>query len=640
MSYLVQALKKQPWMEAIAVAAIALTIYAITLALGFPDVLNFRSTGTVIPVILVFVLVLYPVYRLAGWQGSLISLSLTLFLFALPLSGIWQSGDSSGYLIGGLLQWTDARGYHWEAQRLLEGYRFSPFASRRPMFAAFLAGLLWLSGRNMQIALAALVALNGVASFFLVRELQRHWGTLASLLGLCIVFLFYRTFIGTTMTENLGLALGSLALAALLRCLYFRQNYWVYLGIFLLSSSLNARAGAFFILPAIVVWGIFVYQEKRREFLVGSISAVILAFLCNFILLKIVGATGEVGFSNFSYVLYGIIHQGDWTTVYQDYPELRMLPEPIKSQRVYELAMESFWDDPTALVSGAFRAWHRFIFQHYIFSFISDRRVNKTLEILSLFGFITCCFRFRQPVNSLILFCWLGILASVPFVPPWDADSMRAYGATIPVIAILPIIGFQTVTYFVSFGRFKKFDIALSKSSKLFHIAYTQAFAGFIAILLALVFVLPIFLKLVSRPLTFPPIACSADSEGFYFRPEAGSLIKVVSDPDKSTSRSAIRLPNIPVTTFRAGLKNFPRPEANVTLNDLEPPATIIHSLKIPATPAISPGTDGVMSVWLLLGEDFTPTYGEYYSVCATPLAAGYNMYRADSFVKSALIKN
>jgi hypothetical protein len=36
---------------------------------------------------------------------------------------------------------------------------------------------------------------------------------------------------------------------------------------------------------------------------------------------------------------------------------------------------------------------------------------------------------------------WAGILLSVPFVPPWDADNMRAYAATLPFIAALPMLG-------------------------------------------------------------------------------------------------------------------------------------------------------------------------------------------------------
>ncbi|HWU40616.1 MAG TPA: hypothetical protein VN203_23465, partial [Candidatus Acidoferrum sp.] len=47
----------------------------------------------------------------------------------------------------------------------------------------------------------------------------------------------------------------------------------------------------------------------------------------------------------------------------------------------------------------------------------------------------------RRPLPLLIIAAWAGILFSVPFVPPWDADNMRAYAATIPFVVALPIMG-------------------------------------------------------------------------------------------------------------------------------------------------------------------------------------------------------
>jgi len=47
----------------------------------------------------------------------------------------------------------------------------------------------------------------------------------------------------------------------------------------------------------------------------------------------------------------------------------------------------------------------------------------------------------RRPLPRLIIAAWAGILLSVPFVPPWDADNMRAYAATIPFVIALPMMG-------------------------------------------------------------------------------------------------------------------------------------------------------------------------------------------------------
>jgi hypothetical protein len=55
---------------------------------------------------------------ITGWIGRFES-SLTLILFALPISALWNSGISDGFIIGGLLPTGDAGGYYWEARRCL-----------------------------------------------------------------------------------------------------------------------------------------------------------------------------------------------------------------------------------------------------------------------------------------------------------------------------------------------------------------------------------------------------------------------------------------------------------------------------------------------------------------------------------------
>ena len=58
-----------------------------------------------------------------------------------------------------------------------------------------------------------------------------------------LLFVYYRQFIGTTLTENLGLAFASLGLAFLLQGVRIR-NFWITVfGLFLVSLSMNVRPG-------------------------------------------------------------------------------------------------------------------------------------------------------------------------------------------------------------------------------------------------------------------------------------------------------------------------------------------------------------------------------------------------------------
>ncbi len=233
---------------------IPLLIYAAVLIVGVPTEISLAVRHGFTSILVAIILLFYLLYRQSGWTGTLASLSLTLILFALPLSAMWNSGFSDGSIIGGLLPLNDPNAYSWEAGRLLEGENFTAWGSRRPLFTGMLASLLGLTQQNLQVTLAILVAITAISCFLLAREIQHQHGIAAGILVLTILFLFYRNYIGKLLTENLGLALGAVGFALLWRGAGQKQIDNCLLGILLLTLALNARAGAFFILPAIILW--------------------------------------------------------------------------------------------------------------------------------------------------------------------------------------------------------------------------------------------------------------------------------------------------------------------------------------------------------------------------------------------------
>ena len=119
-------------------------------------------------------------------------------------------------------------------------------------------------------------------SFVAVREIQVTHGSEAAVFVLIILFLFYRHHSGTVMSENLGVPMGVLGFALLWRGTAQEKSVLFWLGLFVTALALNARAGAFFILPILILWSGWVFREAGRRFslqvLIISAAVVVAAF--------------------------------------------------------------------------------------------------------------------------------------------------------------------------------------------------------------------------------------------------------------------------------------------------------------------------------------------------------------------------
>jgi hypothetical protein len=608
---------------------IPLLLYTAVLVIGVPNEVGLAARYGFTTVLIAIALLLYPAYRLSGWTGTLASLSVTLILFALPLSGLWNNAVSAEFTIGGLLPWSDASGYYWDAKRLLEGGTFSYFSSRRPLFTGMLAVLLGLTQQNLQVTVAILVAVTTISCFLAAREVQRSHGIAAGLLVITILFLFYRRYIGWTSTEHLGLALGAVGFATLWRGAGQRQINHCLLGLLLLTLALSARAGAFFILPAIILWGAWSFRGAARvswRFLLGGASVVLLGFILNSLLLKIIGSPDGESFSNFSYTLYGLIVGGNWTQVMADHPELKALGEPELSRKIYALAFEVLRANPLGLVNGLIRAWKQFLFEDYIFSFISNLKTNFVLQILSLVALLACYHQRREPNASLIIVATLGILASVPFAPPWDADTMRVYAATIPFTATLPALGLE----FIISNKLKSppsVQVQTPEKYSAYLFIFSLTFAVF-------VFVAPIATKVFSRAPQFANISCPAGTTATYLRISSGAFINLVAD----NSIPKTHLPDVRLSDFRKGMLLVPsyiEPDIVKELTSLSASNTLINMFNFNDLDAPN---------WLIAKSTMIPKHKGIVGVCGewanNPIPAKYRFFYANSVQSVSTIGN
>lgn len=396
-------------------------------------------------------------------------------LCGMVLSGIWASGVSDFSLLAGFFPLSDSFTYVDGAINLVRDGDLPSVASRRPLAPAVTGLLLFLCQGNFRAVLALLVFATALAMTLPVREMIRTHGWIAGGVMFIGLFFFYRRFIGTALTEHLGLTLGCLAFALLWRAAHGGRmpSAVAYAGLFVLTVALCARAAALFVLPVLSLWVGWASRGTARFSIRAfalSCAAIVAGFGLNTVVLRSIGTAGASSAGNFPYVLYGLVHGGDWQQALEDHPEIRELPELQRNKAIQDFAMAGLKERPLSLVQGAMRACGQMIFSRegaYSFVFSAFQRsvrayptppdsggviTWKRLQIgatyasfaafslLALAGLAFLLLR-RAPASVLLLGCTVGILGSTPFAPPWASELVRAYAATMPLMLALPAIG-------------------------------------------------------------------------------------------------------------------------------------------------------------------------------------------------------
>ncbi len=527
--------------------AIPFGLFALLLNSVLPPSILVASRQSLTPVVALAVVLLACCHSWRGWIGKIAGLSVTLALFALPLAALWQDVAFQGNVIGALLPFSDASGYYYDARRLLDGHLLG-WTARRPLFVGLLSTLLALTGQNLQICLAVMVAINAVACFLFARELRESHGAVAAAVGTAVLFLFYRIEggLGTTLTENLGFALGVCGFAALLRGARDLDAKSLFVGLGLLTVGLISRAGAFFVLPALVLAVGWMFREKRRALWMGG--GAIAAILFAAILAAGVGrrladpASEQTAFSNFSYSLYGLAVGGKgWGQALQDHPTAK------EGAEVYALAYRAFLDRPFGLVEGSLKMWREYLAPtrpYHAFAFVRStatyrRPIQLACFVLSAIALLASLYRTRRPLFALILAASVGHLASIPFVPPIDA-GLRVYAATMPILATLIVLGLDVVFQMIgrAYRAVWRLPVVPPPPSHLER-PRPRAAELFGAALAAVALAGPLVVLSLSRPPRLVDLKCDAATIPIYVRVSNGSLLRIRDDSHRSDGRSA-----------------------------------------------------------------------------------------------------
>lgn len=459
------------WLQVLGYGLGILT-YGLLLQLTLPAWLSaFFQKGFILPLLAFSLWCLS--FRLRHRLEPFISFGITLVIFALPLTLLWSTGRTGSALIGGILPWSDTVGYFRIAQSLLDG-RDVYLGFSRPFFPGYLAVLLGLAQRNLMVVQALLTGGVAIACYLASREVRRTHGNVVAVTMLTGIFLFFTPYLGSLMTENLGIVMGALSFALLWRGATQRRQDLLLLGIFLLTLGLCARMAAIFILPLVVWWGDRLLHQRRHPgwFFWKGMGLVILGLGLNALCSQIISDTPYVSFGNYSFVLYGLLTGGKWSSAINSYPEMAQMSPSEQATFVYGLCRDIIRQDPFSLPVGLVRAYGTTLGEgtaRLLIRFVQGVPlwflINVVVRPLLLVGIAICLwagrqrpralqaltvFRERSPVYGLLLAYVAGTWLSAPLAPISDA-LWRPYATT--MIGLYALLGLGLGAVVLSVGE-------------------------------------------------------------------------------------------------------------------------------------------------------------------------------------------
>ncbi|OAI07102.1 hypothetical protein A1332_09505 [Methylomonas methanica] len=368
----------------------------------------------------------------------------------------WMLGSSINLSTGSGYQYSDSHMYWICANSLLDFGNFGhpsltgEWCQRRGIYPSLLAGIAWIGQRNIHATLILQAVLVSLSIYLCSRRALSVAGMFGVVISTSLLFVFAAENAFTmTMTENAGLIFGAIAFGVLFNACNRRSIHWIFVGIGIVSIALNARAGAFFVLPCLVIWtGIVarMWNKPVVNWLIAACGGVLIGFILQSLLVAAVGGNPGSSHGNFSYTLYGLSVGGKgWSQVQIDHPEL-IGSDSVVSRAIYQLAWENIVAHPLKMLDG--------LVGNFTLFFNDGTYGYKALGGFAIFvksawwlAWVPLFINRRNPRYLLVLLCSVGILLSVPFLLG-DGGS-RVFAATVPVDVMQMTIGFSWVVFFL-----------------------------------------------------------------------------------------------------------------------------------------------------------------------------------------------
>ena len=339
-----------------------------------------------------------------------------LGIFALAGAAIYAfmlvGGFSNNMTVAGYFPISDASNYWYCATEALDYGHTDYWCHRRPVYSMFAAGLSLLSGRNLEILLFLQAMILGACAFLFVREVRRWLGTFgAGFVVIGVLAISWKLGFGAVTSEVLGLCLGFVAGAVLLRAGERKSASLAAWGIFVFALGQMARPGALLALPLLLAWAATLNGLQWRAVAkAAGLAALAIAgaFAVHTSLVALTGGDPSSSAGNTPATIYGLSVGQDWRALERDHPELAA-ESPENIRETYRLALANMRERPQVVVGAVINNVRLHLDTQWVVILIPN------LSLRSLFFiclFVTALAALRDRRALLVLAVVVGELSS------------------------------------------------------------------------------------------------------------------------------------------------------------------------------------------------------------------------------------
>ena len=495
---------------------VPLLLYWLILALRLPYDISRQLSNYSSLLFLAVLAGFYLAFRPRPVVSLLAALALTMLLAGLSVSSLWTSGQSDTGIIGGLLPYKDSKNYYFGALQILNGLPLQAGvnAVRRPMFPGLLATVMLFVGGNLKFATAILAQLAAFTLFLAARTVRSSLGPAAAALLAALLFFHIEPKLGYNLSELAGFSLGCLAFSILWTAALRRNRLLVALGLVTLLAAVTARAGAFLVFPLLALWCGWLFRGPRQFSLKAAALAAagiaVMYVLVHPLYSRLLRVDLTDQWDNFAYAMYGQVHGGTgWHSAIDDLGTTQ-------TSVVAGAAWDYFRAHPTTFLLGVARSYQDFFLPGEVMIFpvgspgesaVVNYVLWAALMVLLLRGLIAAVKGCRLARASMLLACFIGIVLSVPFLPPMDGGA-RFYASTMAFFFALPAAALA--------GRQADIKAGLEAEASA-HSGLSLAAVSAVG-LLALSLLAPVMIARLTQPPAPAAPSCPPDRQPFVFQ--------------------------------------------------------------------------------------------------------------------------